>query len=110
MCSNVALLWKRQAYLLGIREGVGNIGEVMESVIKHYKHSLTHVREADKPVIDWKRAYRDLLKLVAQMKTLMLKSANEGEKEELEERLRSATRSHSARNRLTLMEMLEICE
>lgn len=96
--------------MLGVSEGVGNIAEVMETVIEHYRHALQHVREEDKPVVDWKRAYRDLLKLVTQMKHLVLKNADEAGKCELEDRLRSAARSRSARNRLSLIEMLEIRE
>lgn len=104
----MASLWKHHAFLLGISEGVGDIGKVMEMVIKHYRHSTILGKEKP-PIVDWKRAYRDLRKLVQNIKTLVIKSAEQEAREtDLEERLRASIRT-PARNKLSLMEMLEIC-
>ena len=106
--ANTSGLWKNQAFSLGIQEGVGDIGKVMETVIKHYRHSICSGSEKE-PMVDWKRAYRDLRKLVFNIKTLVIKNAKEeaGSENNIEERLRAAIRT-PARNKLSLMEMLEI--
>lgn len=108
VCANFGSLWKRCAYQLGVTEGVGNIVQVMETIIKHYKHSLSGL---EKDVVDWKRVYRDLMKLVQNMKHLVIKTvtASESAPSELEERLKKATTRNQACNMLSLIEMLEIC-
>ncbi len=108
----MAGLWKNHAYSLGISEGVGDIGKVMETVIRHYRHSVSSGMAKD-PIVDWKRAYRDLRKLVLNIKNLVVKSAVEEAREnardnDLQERLRASIKT-PARNKLSLMEMLEIC-
>ena len=109
MCANAAFLWKRHAYILGENEGVGNIAKVMETVVHHYRHSLDYGRGAEQPLVDWKRAYRDLLKLVIQMKKLVFKNVDEEGKRTLDERLKLAAKDHAAASiNLSLMEMLEM--
>ena len=70
-CANFADLWKTCAYRLGMTEGVGSIVQVMETVIKHYKLSLSGL---EKEVVDWKRVYRDLLMLIKNMKHFVIKT------------------------------------
>lgn len=108
--ANTASLWKRHTYMLGMAEGVGNVGEVMEAVIDHYKHSLRHVSEDDSAMVDWKRAYRDFDKLLDSMKDLVIRTAGSAGSSEIEERLKSSARCHTARNKLSLLEMLDICK
>lgn len=97
--------------MLGITEGIGNVGEVMEAVIEHYKHSLCHVsKEGDSAMVDWKRVYRDFDKLLDSMKDLVIRTADSAGSSEIDERIKSAARCHTARNKLSLMEMLDICK
>ena len=96
---------------MGMREGVGNIVEVVENVIRHYKHSLSTVREEGKEeTVDWKRVYRDLVKLVANMKQLAIKSAAEKEPKsnKLYEKLKLATTKAQACGLLSLVDMLDM--
>ena len=96
--------------MLGMDEGVGNISEVMEAVIDHYKHSPSHASADDPSKVDWKRVYRDFDKLLDSMKDLVIRTADSAGSSDIEERLKSAARCHTARNKLSLLEMLDICK
>ena len=124
--ANTPDLWKMHVYSLGVREGVEDIGKVMESVIKYYRHSTPSAKNQE-PMVDWKIAYRALRKLVGNIKVLVMKKAEEEaeaetdaeaeseakediplENSDLRQRLRSSFKV-PARNKFSLMEMLEIC-
>lgn len=113
ICANLPSLWKKCAYHLGATEGVGDVVEIMESVIRHYRHSLRSVG-GGADVIDWKRVYRDLRKLLQNMKRLVLKSASASETGSgqllLGERLKGVSTRAQACSVFTLVELLEICE
>ena len=111
-CANLSPIWKSCAYRLGMSEGVGNIVEVMETVIHHYKHSLSGELEEEGSTVDWKRVYRDLQKLIENMKHLIIQSveAKRTAQSRLEDRLKGTSSKYQAQGLLSLVEMLEICE
>ena len=62
-------LWRGQVAALGYREGLGNLVRAITSV-KYYTEEESSPRP--QVVIDWKQAYRDLLKLMSRLKAMVI--------------------------------------
>ena len=88
---------------------MGNVTDMIESVVSHYRHSLSSVGQEGKALVDWKRAFRDLQGVVMRMKEIIIKKADATKEDEIVNRFTSGSKS-AVRNNLTLQEMLAICE
>ena len=65
-------LWRGQVAALGYRENIGNLVRSIEAVRNYIDGSTPRPRV----VIDWKRAYRDLLKLMSRIKAIVINKSN----------------------------------
>ena len=106
--ANSADLWRQLTLQLGQKEGVGDLAEVIEVVVGHYRHSLEGEGTNSKNLVDWKRAYRDLLKLVLKLKEVAINSAEAATKESSQLKLK--LEKGFTMDNLSLAEMLAICE
>ncbi|XP_019864265.1 PREDICTED: uncharacterized protein LOC100633923 [Amphimedon queenslandica] len=100
-------LWRGQVAALGYRENIGNLVRSIEAVRNYIDGSTPRPRV----VIDWKRAYRDLLKLMSRIKTIVINKTMavlEQEKEKKEEMILRSLTPAQLRATMTLREMLEI--
>ena len=96
-----------------MKEGVGNLTGVIETVVQHFKHSSdvdnkTGVINSVSGLVDWKRTYIDLSRLVLKMKELVMKTVESTDVEdELVKRIESTKKSEIYYN-FSLNEMLNI--
>lgn len=117
--ANMPYLWKEHTHRLGENEGVGDVIEVLESVAK-YSLLLEEERKKDSEgegrqekgdvLVDWKKAYRELKKVVSRMKKLVIKRAVTIREEIFLKRVESAAYKGNIQPKFNLQEMLLICE
>lgn len=107
--------------LLGKREGVGDLASAVETAASSYlipgvpSHASVgsqSSRESKDADVDWKRAYQGLSRVMHQIKDLVVKAAKAAEQKEQDDSARAMLNPSSAaiRSKLSLREMLQICE
>ena len=113
--ANDAALWKHHCYLLGRREGIGDLSKAMETA-SGITSTLTgggeNGMEGEHSIVDWKITYRELMNVMSRIKELVVKRAREELEAELREEIKKAPKATSAtiRQTFSLHNMLQICE
>ena len=69
--ANNESLWKRQCAVLDSREGIGKVVDAIEAV---HKIRYSDGSQLKIMAVDWLQAYKDLLKLIGRIKSLVKKS------------------------------------
>ena len=112
--ANNATLWKHHCYVLGRREGVGDLSKAMETA-SGFASTLTSGKVAGDDghsIVDWKITYRELINVMSRIKELVVKRAREELESQLVAELEKAPKATSAtiRQMFSLKDMLQICK
>ena len=85
---------------------------VIETVVQHFQHSVSvegQEAEVMGSVVDWKRTYIDLSRLILKMKDLVIETARLKDIDDLAKRIETTKKSEMYCN-FSLKEMLDICK